>query len=102
MLKKIYYFTLKELDDLYGLPAVHNPFDSSSLKDFLDDILGGTSYPKLKTSVSDTNVETLWQEIIARYYDHFIVKVVTSMEDNTNYAIKIGRASCRERVSLCV
>ena len=86
MLKKVYYFTLKELDDLYGRPAVHNPFDSSSLKDFLDDILGGTGYPKLKTSVSDTNVEALWQEIIARYYDHFIVKVVTSMEDNTNYA----------------
>ena len=86
MLKKVYYFTLRELDDLYGLPAVRNPFDSSSLKDFLDDILGATGYPKLKTSVSDTNVETLWQEMLARYNTHYIVKFVTSMEDNNDYS----------------
>ena len=86
MIKKVYYFTLGELDDLYGLPAVQEPFNSGTLKSFLDDILGATSYSKLQTSVSDTNVEQLWQEIIARYFDHYIIKVVTSIDDNTNYA----------------
>lgn len=86
MIKKVYYFTLGELDDLYGLPAVQEPFNSGTLKSFLDDILGATSYSKLQTSVNDTNVEQLWQEVIARYFDHYIIKVVTSIDDNTNYA----------------
>lgn len=84
MLKRIYYFTLLELDEDFGGPTIQAPFNSGTLKSFLDDTIGSTNYSKLNTSVSDTNVEKLWQEIIARYFDHYMLKIELRMNQDIN------------------
>lgn len=84
MLKKVYYFTILELDEEFGGPTIEYPYHSGTLKNFLDQVLP-TSYTTLNTTVTDTNVEKLWQEVLARYFDHYIIKIVTRLDDETDY-----------------
>lgn len=76
MLKKVIYYRLDELDDSYGLPCVHKPFQiGGTFKDYLDDLLGATYYPDVQTNVNDNNVKKLWTSVVSKYFYHAIVKM---------------------------
>ena len=87
MLKKVLYYGFLELDEKFGIPSFSNPFEISNsltLKDYLDDILGEGRYSGLQTDITNTNVNTLWKNVINKYWEHAIVKKVVPFNTDIN------------------
>ena len=85
MLNKVVYCGIIELDTDYGLPSFDKPFNiTSTLKQYLDDMLGEGQYSALQTDITNANVIQLWKNIINKYYNHAIVKVVLPFNFDTN------------------
>lgn len=76
MLKKSYYYTLKEAVDTAQIESSVDLFNASSLKDFLESLdIEATDIPHLPYSLTDTNIESFWQRIVANYDNDFVVKI---------------------------
>ncbi|MBO7731978.1 MAG: hypothetical protein J6S67_05480 [Methanobrevibacter sp.] len=76
MLKKSYYYTLKEAVDESLIEVDLSLFAASSFKSFLEALdIDTTEMTSLPFSLTNTNVEELWQRIIANYHDSFAIKI---------------------------
>ena len=87
MLTKTLYYGIIELDRDFGLPSFDKPFNiTSTLKEYLDNMLGATQYSALQTDITNANVIKLWKNVINKYYEHAIVKVVVPLNYDINSA----------------
>lgn len=85
MLNKVIYYGIIELDTDFGLPSFDKPFNiTNTLKQYLDDILGAGEYSALQTDITNANVIQLWKNVINKYYEHAIVKVVVPFSYDIN------------------
>lgn len=86
MIKKIIYYKLDELDTDYGLPSIVAPFQiSSTIEEYIDEIIGAANYAGLKTDLDDDNVNDLWKAVISKYFYHAIVKIVLPYNTSEEY-----------------
>lgn len=70
MLIKKYYYLLKEFAPTgYTLDY---PFNNSTFKQFIEDIAELDAHLSLPISLSDTYVEKMWQQLIAKYEHNYI------------------------------
>ena len=84
MIYKTLYYGLIELDQEFGLPTFTNPFDiEGTLKAYLDDMLVEGEYGSLQTDITNANVIKLWKNVVNKYYDHAIVKMVVPIDTET-------------------
>ena len=84
MLKKVLYYGFLELDDTFGIPSFNYPFDNNNttLKEYLDDILGEGRYGALQTDITNANVIKLWKNVINKYWEHAIVKMKVGFNED--------------------
>ena len=94
MLKKVLYYGFLELDEKFGIPSFNYPFDinnSITLKDYLDDTLGEGRYSGLQTDITNTNVNTLWKNVINKYWEHAIVKMKVGFNEDLDTSAYANR-----------
>ena len=95
MLKKFTYYGVMELENKFGLPAFTFPFEfEASLKQYLDENITIGNYDGVQTDVTNTNVNTLWKNVINKYCGHAIVKIEVGCNediDSEEFAIKLHK-----------
>ena len=88
MLKKVLYFNIAELDNLFGIPFIINQFDipaNATLKDYLDGTLGESNYPSVQTDITNANVIKLWKGVFDKFFYNAIVKIVLPFDTPDSY-----------------
>lgn len=89
--KKVYYYTFKEVyEELVGGNFV--PYASQDLYSFCEDYLDGGIPSFLPFSLTDTNVETLWQNVCATYYREIVIKITKELYEDDPTSTEIGDA----------
>lgn len=82
MLKKSFYYTLKDAVEEGYIEVDLTHFGATSLNSFLAALDIDTSeMTSLPFSLSDTNIEAFWQRIISNYDDEFVVKITQNFNE---------------------
>ena len=87
MLKKYYYYTLKDFENsglLLNFKVM--PYGNTSFKDFITtrlQISQATELASLPFSLTDSNVEKVWQEVVSSNYKRFILKTPEEIADTS-------------------
>ena len=87
MLKKYYYYTLKDFENSGMLLNFKvTPYGNTSFKNFIEkrlQIFPATDLTALPFALTDSNVEKVWQEVVSSNYKRFILKTDYELTDGT-------------------
>ena len=78
LLCKDYYYTLKDFEEL---TTSLDPFNATDFKTVMDDFYGEASLTKLPFALTDSNVEKLWQMLVAEKVNDPIFKITKRFDE---------------------